>query len=59
MLYIQETVQEASMTELLQHNAPEWYIILLGCIFSFLHGGVHPIIAIVFGGILGVSSAVF
>lgn len=51
----QETIQEASMVELMRHNAPEWYIIVFACISSFIHGGIHPMVGILFGGILGVS----
>jgi ATP-binding cassette subfamily B (MDR/TAP) protein 1 len=47
------------MTELMRHNAPEWYLIMFGCISSLIHGGVHPVIGILFGGIMGVSSDSF
>lgn len=52
---LQEAVRQASMATLMRYNGPEWHYIVLGCISSFLHGGVQPVVAIVFGGLLGVS----
>lgn len=51
----QEKVEEIGMTKLMRYNAPEWYLVVIGCINSVLHGGIQPILAILFGGVLGVS----
>jgi hypothetical protein len=56
VIFIQQVkVEEIGMTELMRHNAPEWHCILIGCINSIIHGGLQPVLAILFGSVLGVS----
>jgi hypothetical protein len=40
----------------MRYNAPEWHIIVIGCICSIIYGGFQPISGILYGSILGVSS---
>jgi len=42
-------------TRLMKMNAKEWHYMTLGCISALILGSVHPIFALVFGIILGVS----
>jgi len=51
---LQETPKEVGIIELLPYNAQEWYYILLGCVNAVIHGGLQPVFAILFGGLLGV-----
>ena len=40
---------------MLQMQASEWYLVLLGCFGSLINGGVMPAFAIIFAEIIGVS----
>ncbi|KAL3831884.1 hypothetical protein ACJMK2_023581 [Sinanodonta woodiana] len=50
----EEKAPQVSVKRILQMNAPEWYLILLGCFGSLINGGVMPAFAIIFSEILGV-----
>jgi ABC-type multidrug transport system fused ATPase/permease subunit len=48
-------LRQVRMAQLMHYNSPEWFFILIGCIFSVIHGGLQPIVAILIGEILHVS----
>ncbi|KAK3108334.1 hypothetical protein FSP39_005774 [Pinctada imbricata] len=49
-----EKPPDASMFRVLRMNAPEWYLILFGCLAAIVNGGVQPAFAVIFAEILGV-----
>jgi hypothetical protein len=56
---VQEKMKDVGMGKLLRWNSKEWHFMLLGCINSIIHGGIQPIFAILFSGILAVSLSQF
>ncbi|KAL5007363.1 hypothetical protein ScPMuIL_016169 [Solemya velum] len=48
--------EKASLGKIMRMNAPEWWLIVLGCLASIVNGGVQPAFAVIFAEILGVFS---
>ena len=44
------------MLRVMRMNAPEWWVILLGCLAAIGNGAVQPVFAVIFAEIIGVSS---
>lgn len=52
----QPPIQRVSFVQLLKLNKPDWYIVLIGIVFSAAMGCMFPVIAIYFGDVLGVCT---
>ena len=50
-----EELGQIKFLELLALNLPDWYLVLLGVIFSVLFGIIFPLIAVIFSGVLEVG----
>ena len=44
---------------IMRMNAPEWYLIVFGCIAATINGAVQPTFAVMFSEIIGVGACVF
>lgn len=53
---IQEQLQRVSFAQLFKLNKPDWYIVLIGIVFSAAMGCMFPVMAIFFGDVLGVCT---
>jgi hypothetical protein len=49
-----ERLQRVSLAQLLKLNQPDWYIVLVGIVFSTAMGCMFPVLAILLGDVLGV-----
>ena len=52
----QPAIQRVSFAQLLKLNKPDWYIVLIGIVFSAAMGCIFPVMAIYFGDVLGVCT---
>ncbi|XP_041479457.1 ATP-dependent translocase ABCB1-like [Lytechinus variegatus] len=52
----EEEIPKASYWEVLKLNAPEWYLIAIGCFFSAILGVTMPVFAILFSEIIKIFS---
>eukprot|EP00057_Strongylocentrotus_purpuratus_P008762 XP_011663236.1 PREDICTED: multidrug resistance protein 1 [Strongylocentrotus purpuratus] len=52
----EEEIPKASYWEVLKLNAPEWYLIVIGCFFSAILGVTMPVFAILFSEIIKLFS---
>ena len=50
----EEEIPSISFTELLKLNAPDWYLVLTGVVFSAAIGVLFPVMAIIFSDVLQV-----
>ncbi|OWF55459.1 Multidrug resistance protein 1 [Mizuhopecten yessoensis] len=50
---------EPSFKRIMRLCAPEWYLVVIGCLASLMFGGVQPCFAIIFSSIITVSQACF
>ncbi len=44
------------MARVMRMNAPEWWVILAGCLCATVNGGVMPAMAVLFAEMLGVGN---
>lgn len=51
---VKERLQRVSFAQLLKLNKPDWYLVLIGVVFSAAMGCLFPLMATLFGDVLGV-----
>ena len=58
-LAMKERLQRVSFAQLLKLNKPDWYLVLIGVVFSAAIGCLFPLMATFFGDVLGVCGMVY
>ena len=52
-------LQRVSFAQLLKLNKPDWYLVLIGIVFSAAMGCLFPLMATFFGDVLGVCTTLY
>ena len=56
---IRERLQRVSFVQLLKLNKPDWYLVLIGMVFSTAMGCLFPLMATFFGDVLRVCTTLY